>query len=70
MKPISCPGVICEGCCESCGFSPWEQKRRLKEGHFQYSEVTHILYGPKDRPVHTVKKLCKGLVFKKGVANV
>ena len=69
METIFCPGVMCNGACESCGFNPFEQKRRLKQGHFERGYVRHVLHNENGKPVHTAKNLCKKLIFKKGVSN-
>lgn len=69
MKPMNCPGVICSYACESCGFNPSEQKRRLKTGRFEMAYMRNILHNDKDKPIHTARNLCKRLIFKKGVSN-
>ena len=69
METIFCPGVMCNCACESCGFNPWEQKRRLEEGHFQTAYINHVLHDDNNCVVHVARKLCKYLVFKKGVSK-
>lgn len=68
MKPLDCPGINCNYACESCGFNPKEQKRRLSKGHFEKVLVLHILHNASGKPIHTVTKTCDRLVFKKGVS--
>ena len=69
MQPLQCPGVYCKGACESCGFNPWEQKRRLKRGHFENIRVTHKLHNDDGQVVHVARRICKTLVFTKGAEN-
>ena len=69
MEPIHCPGVMCNCACESCGFNPWEQKRRLETGHFEIEYMRHVLHNDRDKPIHTARNLCRRLIFKKGVSN-
>lgn len=69
MKPLQCPGINCNCACESCGFNPWEQKRRLKQGHFENIRVSHKLHDDDGHVVHVAKGVCKTLVFKKGVSE-
>lgn len=74
MKPRECiahqqRGVCCDGLCALCGYNPAEQKRRLKEGRFQYATMVHYLHDDSGKLVHTARQLCKQLVFKKGVLN-
>lgn len=71
MEPKICHlrtknGIFCAECCDNCGFNPAEQRRRIKEGHFQYSTISHTLHDDNNRPVHTVTNMCKTLFFKKG----
>ena len=69
MTPLNCNGVICNYACESCGFNPSEQKRRLETGRFEMCYMRHVLHNDRDKPIHTAKNLCKRLIFKKGVSK-
>lgn len=71
MKPREClahhqHGVCCDGLCDLCGFNPAEQKRRLKEGRFQYATMVHYLHDENGKLQHTARQLCKQLLFTKG----
>lgn len=38
------PAVVCKRSCESCGFNPYEQERRIENGKFEIHTVTHHLH--------------------------
>lgn len=69
METLFCPGVMCNGACESCGFNPFEQKRRLETGHFEMTYMRHVLHNDNNKPIHTARNLCKRLIFTKGASN-
>lgn len=44
---ILTPAVDCSMDCDTCGFNPWEQSRRLEEGHFvKRGRVKKLIFKP------------------------
>ena len=62
--------VRCNYKCETCGFNPEEQRRRLNEGHFVTQTITHELWNDSHTKVEDrITKPCKILKFKRREEN-
>ena len=62
--------VRCNYKCETCGFNPEEQRRRLNEGHYVTETITHELHDDKmTKVVDRITKPCRILKFKRRTDN-
>lgn len=60
------PAVVCNRSCESCGFNPYEQDRRISQGHFESRNVTHNLHDDDGVTViHSLTKQVQTLHFRR-----
>ena len=64
---LKCHGVCGDGRCGTCGFNPAEKERRLRDGQICNVRIYHALHDDYGHIVHAVNKVCKTIVFKKGI---